>query len=137
MKLLKKEIKGMGSSKKVRTLFATSKEELEILSGISEKALALFPDVPATQKEHQRLRNIVSNFKRAFKNWNGIAIVPATDSFQDAVDILSRDIRIIRLKITETTDGLLLMNLESKKNHYVEAYDLLREHRDNNTKINL
>ncbi len=137
MKLLKKEIKGTGSSKKVRTLFATSKEELEIISGISEKALALFPVTTLTEKEEQRLRSIVRNFKSAFKNWDGIAIVPATDSFQDAMDILNRNIRIIDSKIKGITDGLILMRLESKKKYYAEVYDLLREHRDNNTKINL
>lgn len=137
MKLLKKEVKGMGSSKKVRILFATSKEELEILSGIAEKACALFPVTILTEKAEQQLRNMVRNFKSAFKNWNGIAIVPATDSFQDAIDILNRDIRIIDSDIKRTTDGLVLMRLESKKQHYVEAYDLLKEHRDNNTKINI
>jgi len=137
MKLLKKEIKGMGSSTKVRTLFATSLEELEILSGIAEKACASFPVTSLTEKAEQRLRNMVRNFKKAFKNWDKIQIAPATDSFQDAMDIINRGIKVVDRARGETTDGLLLMRLETQKQHYVEVYDRLRQHRDNNIKNKL
>ena len=124
MKILKREISGMGSSKKVRTLFATSKEELEILSGIAEKAIATFPDVKVTQKAHQRLRNMGRNFKKALTDWNKLEVVPATDTYQDAMNIVNNAIR--------STANDLSYN---KKDAYVIIYDLLRTHRDNNDKI--
>lgn len=126
MKIFKKEIRGIGSSKKERILFATSKEELEILSGIAEKSIVLFPKISATSKVHERLRNIVTNFKKAFKNWDVIKEEPAIETYQDAINIVNRAIRSI--------DDQKLLNNEAsdKKKYYVELYDLLRTSRDEN-----
>jgi hypothetical protein len=71
MKITKREVTGNNS---IRILFATNRQELELLYGISQKALVLFPCVPNTEIEHERLRMIINNFKRTLENWDKIPI---------------------------------------------------------------
>lgn len=55
MRLIEKEIPVSG---KTRLLFATNKKELELLLGVVNKAIRLFPKTGETQSAHSRLSNI-------------------------------------------------------------------------------
>lgn len=125
MKIQHQEIQRSDNSKRIRTLFATSMEELEILYALTQKGLAIFPKVSETAKAHERLTTMNRSFQRALSHWEEIEQVPVSETYQDAINVLSIAIEALNGKPFSDPDT-------RRKEYYVDAIDLLRKARAKN-----